>query len=134
MNIGQHKPSIPLQGEDWGSTHYPRIGASVTFSMALRYCASSRMMRRVSTSRIGPPIYSLHENQTALAAVALAQRVWVLPVTALRNSPTISLTCISMVNGAPLVIKLLEGLNPGHGRGMARDRAGGRIVLEAYGA
>ncbi|WVV48190.1 30S ribosomal protein S6--L-glutamate ligase [Pseudomonas sp. NA13] len=128
MNIASHKPQIhyrgkPLEGFD---AVIPRIGASVTFYG----CAVLRQFEMMGCfpQRVGG--HRSLAGQAALAAVAVTAR----------DRPAGNRFCplpddipdlIAMVNGAPLVIKVLEGTQ-GIGVVLCETATAAESVIEAF--
>ena len=127
-NIASHKPQIhhrgkPLEGFD---AVIPRIGASVTFYG----CAVLRQfeMQGVFAQRVG----GHRPLARQLRALQLLSRRGVgLPVTGFAHSPDDIPDLIRMVNGAPLVIKVLEGTQ-GIGVVLCETEKAAESVIEAF--
>ena len=129
MNITSHKPQIhyrgkPLEGFD---AVIPRIGASVTsygtavvrqFESLGTYCLSGSEGITVSRDK-------LHAHQV------LARHRIGMPTTAFARSPKDSGNVISLVGGAPLVLKLLESTQ-GKGVVLAETKKAAESVISAF--
>ncbi|TVP90945.1 MAG: 30S ribosomal protein S6--L-glutamate ligase [Pseudomonadaceae bacterium] len=129
MNIASHKPSIHYKGEEL--TGYdaviPRIGASVTFYGA----AVLRQFEMMGVYPLNESV-AITRSRDKLRSLQLLSRKGVgLPVTGFAHSPDDIPDLISMVGGAPLVIKLLEGTQ-GIGVVMCETEKAAESVLEAF--
>lgn len=129
MNIASHKPSIHYKGEEL--TGYdaviPRIGASVTFY-------GSAVLRQFEMMGVYPlnESVAITRSRDKLRSLQLLSRKGVgLPVTGFAHSPDDIPDLISMVGGAPLVIKLLEGTQ-GIGVVLCETEKAAESVLEAF--
>jgi ribosomal protein S6--L-glutamate ligase len=129
MNITSHKPEIHYKGECLKGIDavIPRIGASITFygtavvrqfEMMGVYCLNES----VAISRSRDKLRSLQ---------LLARKGIGLPVTGFANSTMFTSELIDMVNGAPLVIKLLEGTQ-GIGVVLAETKQAAESVIQAF--
>jgi ribosomal protein S6--L-glutamate ligase len=129
MNITSHKPEIHYKGECLKDIDavIPRIGASITFygtavvrqfEMMGVYCLNES----VAISRSRDKLRSLQ---------LLARKGIGLPVTGFANSTMFTSELIDMVNGAPLVIKLLEGTQ-GIGVVLAETKQAAESVIQAF--
>ena len=122
MNIASHKPQIhyrgkPLEGFD---AVIPRIGASVTFYG----CAVLRQFEMMGVFPLNESVAIARSRDKLRSLQLLSRRGLGLPVTGFAHSPDDIPDLIEMVNGAPLVIKVLEGTQ---GIGVVRNRDGGRV-------
>ncbi len=129
MNIASHKPQIhyrgkPLEGID---AVIPRIGASVTFYG----CAVLRQFEMMGVVPLNESVAIARlAGQAALPAVAVAARH--RPAgDRFRHSPDDIHDLIQMVNGAPLVIKVLEGTQ-GIGVVLCETEKAAESVIEAF--
>ena len=107
MNIASHKPQIhyrgkPLEGFD---AVIPRIGASVTFYG----CAVLRQFEMMGVFPLNESVAIARSRDKLRSLQLLSRRGLGLPVTGFAHSPDDIPDLIEMVNGAPLVIKVLEG-------------------------
>ena len=129
MNITTHNPSIHYKGEalEGFDAVIPRIGASVTFygtavvrqfEMMGVYCVNES----VAISRSRDKLRSLQ---------LLARKGIGLPVTGFAHTTEYTGDLIKMVNGTPLVIKLLEGTQ-GIGVVLAETEKAAESVIEAF--
>ena len=129
MNITSHKPSIHYRGEEL--EHFdaiiPRIGASITFY-------GTAVLRQFEMMGVFPlnESVAISRSRDKLRSLQLLARKGVgLPVTGFAHSPDDIPDLISMVGGAPLVIKLLEGTQ-GIGVVMCETTQAAESVLEAF--
>ncbi len=129
MNITSHKPSIHYKGEEL--EHFdaiiPRIGASITFY-------GTAVLRQFEMMGVFPlnESVAISRSRDKLRSLQLLARKGVgLPVTGFAHSPDDIPDLISMVGGAPLVIKLLEGTQ-GIGVVMCETTQAAESVLEAF--
>jgi len=129
MDITSHKPKVmyqgaPLKGYD---AVIPRIGASYTFygcSVVRQFEMSGVFSANESTA--------ITRSRDKLRSLQLLSRDGIgLPVTGFANSTKDIDGLINLVNGAPLVIKLLEGTQ-GIGVILADTDNAARAVIEAF--
>jgi ribosomal protein S6--L-glutamate ligase len=129
MNIAAHNPSVHYNGAALTGFDaiIPRIGASVTFY-------GTAVVRQFEMMGV----YSLNESvaisrsRDKLRALQLLSRKGVgLPVTGFANSPGDTTDLLNLVQGAPVVIKLLEGTQ-GVGVVLAETRKAAESVIEAF--
>lgn len=129
MNIATHNPTVYLRGDkiDGVDAVIPRIGASITFygTAVLRqfemmgvYCVNES----VAISRSRDKLRSLQ---------LLSRKGLGLPLTGFAHSTDATQHVIKMVNGAPLVVKLLEGTQ-GVGVVLAETSKAAESVIEAF--
>ncbi|QJD59246.1 30S ribosomal protein S6--L-glutamate ligase [Pseudomonas sp. gcc21] len=129
MNITSHKPSIHYKGEELEpfDAIIPRIGASITFYGA----AVLRQFEMMGVFPLNESV-AISRSRDKLRSLQLLARKGVgLPVTGFAHSPDDIPDLISMVGGAPLVIKLLEGTQ-GIGVVMCETEQAAESVLEAF--
>lgn len=129
MNIASHRPSIHYRGEEL--EHFdaiiPRIGASVTFYG----CAVLRQFEMMSTYVLNDSV-SITRSRDKLRSLQLLSRKGLgLPITGFAHSPDDIPDLITMVKGAPLVIKLLEGTQ-GIGVVLAETNQAAESVIQAF--
>ncbi len=129
MNITSHHPSVHYKGESLlgFDAIIPRIGASITFygtavvrqfEMMGVYCLNES----VAISRSRDKLRSLQ---------LLARKGIGLPVTGFAHSTKFTDDLINMVNGAPLVVKILEGTQ-GVGVVLAETQKAAESVIQAF--
>ncbi|MGI2260418.1 30S ribosomal protein S6--L-glutamate ligase [Shewanella sp. GXUN23E] len=129
MNINSVQPTIHLEGEDIGQFDaiIPRIHASITFYG----CALVRQFEMMGVYAINDSI-SISRSRDKLRALQLLSRQNVgMPITGFASKPDDIPDLISMVGGAPLVIKLLEGTQ-GIGVVLAETKKAAESVIEAF--
>ncbi|MBE0488054.1 MAG: 30S ribosomal protein S6--L-glutamate ligase [Halomonas sp.] len=129
MSITSHHPSIHLKGEELEpfDAVIPRIGASVTFYG----CAVLRQFEMMGTYVINDNV-SITRSRDKLRSLQLLSRKGLgLPITGFAHSPDDIPDLITMVKGAPLVIKLLEGTQ-GIGVVLAETNQAAESVIQAF--
>lgn len=129
MNIASHQPSIHYEGQPLAryDAVIPRIGASITAygSAVLR---QFEMMGTVSLNSA----LAITRSRDKLRAMQLLSRHGVgLPITGYAHSTRDVPNLISMVGGAPLVVKLLEGTQ-GIGVVLCETHKAAESVIEAF--
>src|SRR3990167_5484533 len=129
MNIASHKPQIhyrgkPLEGFD---AVIPRIGASVTFYG----CAVLRQFEMMGVFPLNESVAIARSRDKLRSLQLLSRRGVGLPVTGFAHSPDDIDDLIQMVNGAPLVIKVLEGTQ-GIGVVLCETAKAAESVIEAF--
>jgi len=129
MNINSAKPMIyaqsrPLEGFD---AIIPRIGASITsYGMAVvRQFESMGVYCLNGSTAIGASRDKLYAHQL------MARAEVGMPITGFAHSPRDTDDLINIVNGAPLVLKLLEGTQ-GKGVVLAETRKAAESVIMAF--
>ena len=129
MNITSHKPSIHYRGEELTGFDavIPRIGASITFYGA----AVLRQFEMMGVFPLNESVAITRSRDKLRSLQLLARKGVGLPVTGFAHSPDDIPDLISMVGGAPLVIKLLEGTQ-GIGVVMCETEQAAESVLEAF--
>ncbi len=129
MNIASHRPEIHIKGkklENYDAI-IPRIGASITFY-------GTAVLRQFEMMGVFPVNESvaISRSRDKLRSLQLLARKGVgLPVTGFAHSPDDVSDMLSMVGGAPLVIKLLEGTQ-GIGVVLAETPKAAESVIEAF--
>ena len=129
MNITSEKPELHYRGEnllDFDAV-IPRIGASVTFY-------GTAVLRQFEMMGVFPVSESvaISRSRDKLRSLQLLSRDGVgMPKTGFANSPDDVQDLITMVGGAPLVIKLLEGTQ-GIGVVLAETKKAAESVIEAF--
>ena len=129
MSMVSHKPEIHFKGEvlEGFDAVVPRIGASIT-----QY--GTAVLRQFEMMGVFPVNESvaISRSRDKLRSLQLLSRKGVgLPVTGFAHSPDDIPDLISMVGGAPLVIKMLEGTQ-GIGVVLAETRKAAESVIEAF--
>ncbi|HSP58773.1 MAG TPA: 30S ribosomal protein S6--L-glutamate ligase [Halomonas sp.] len=129
MSIASHHPSIHYKGKEIEpfDAVIPRIGASITFYG----CAVLRQFEMMNTYVINDSV-SITRSRDKLRSLQLLSRKGLgLPVTGFAHSPDDIPDLITMVRGAPLVIKLLEGTQ-GIGVVLAETNQAAESVIQAF--
>ena len=129
MNITSHKPEIHYKGEilTGFDAVIPRIGASVTFY-------GTAVLRQFEMMGVWPLNESqgITRSRDKLRALQLLSRRGIgLPITGFAHKPDDIEDLIKIVNGAPLVIKLLEGTQ-GIGVVLAETQQAAKSVIESF--
>ena len=129
MNITSNRPSMHYRGESLTGFDavIPRIGASVTFY-------GTAVLRQFEMMGVYPlnESVAISRSRDKLRSLQLLARKGIgLPVTGFANSPDDIQDLMSMVGGAPLVIKLLEGTQ-GIGVVLAETTQAAESVIEAF--
>ncbi len=129
MNITSEKPAIHYQGDELPQFDaiIPRIGAKRTF-----YGASIvRQFETSGTFSINPSL-GITRSRDKLRSLQLLSRKGIgMPKTGFASSPSNINDLISLVNGPPLVIKLLEGTQ-GVGVVLAETKKAAQSVIHAF--
>ena len=119
-----HYKGKPLSGFD---AVIPRIGASVTFYG----CAVLRQFEMMGVFPLNESV-AISRSRDKLRSLQLLSRKGIgLPVTGFAHSPDDIPDLIHMVNGAPLVIKVLEGTQ-GIGVVLCETEKAAESVIEAF--
>ncbi len=129
MNIASHNPSVHYNGIVLSGFDaiIPRIGASVTFYGA----AVVRQFEMMGVYSVNESVAITRSRDKLRALQLLARKGIGLPVTGYANSPGDTADLLELVNGAPVVIKLLEGTQ-GVGVVLAETRQAAESVIEAF--
>ncbi|KFF50137.1 ribosomal protein S6 modification protein [Gammaproteobacteria bacterium MFB021] len=129
MNIASHRPSIHYKGQELETFDaiVPRIGASVTFYG----CAVLRQFEMMSTYVLNDSVAITRSRDKLRSLQLLSRKGLGLPVTGFAHSPDDIPDLITMVKGAPLVIKLLEGTQ-GIGVVLAETNQAAESVIQAF--
>ncbi len=129
MNITSHRPSIHYKGEqlDGFDAVIPRIGASVTFYGT----AVLRQFEMMGVYPLNESVAITRARDKLRALQLLARKGIGLPVTGFAHKPDDVEDLLSMIGGAPLVIKLLEGTQ-GVGVVLAETQQAAESVIEAF--
>lgn len=129
MNIATHKPSVHYNGETLVGFDaiIPRIGASVTFYGT----AVVRQFEMMDVYSVNESV-AITRSRDKLRAFQLLSRKGIgLPVTGFANAPGDTEDLLNLVEGTPVVIKLLEGTQ-GVGVVLAETRKAAESVIEAF--
>jgi ribosomal protein S6--L-glutamate ligase len=129
MNITSHRPEVHYKGEvlNGFDAVVPRIGASVTFYGT----AVLRQFEMMGTFPLNESV-SISRSRDKLRSMQMLAREGIgLPVTGFAHSPDDTGDLIQLVNGAPLIVKLLEGTQ-GMGVVLAETRRAAESVSEAF--
>jgi ribosomal protein S6--L-glutamate ligase len=129
MNITSHRPEVHYKGEvlNGFDAVIPRIGASVTFYGT----AVLRQFEMMGTFPLNESV-SISRSRDKLRSMQMLAREGIgLPVTGFAHSPDDTGDLIKLVNGAPLIVKLLEGTQ-GMGVVLAETRRAAESVSEAF--
>lgn len=129
MNVSSNNPSIHYNGKEL--PHYdaiiPRIGASISFYGA----AVVRQFEAVGTFCVNSSM-GITRSRDKLRALQLLSRKGVgLPITGFAHSLNDIADLISLVGGAPLIVKLLEGTQ-GIGVVLAETTKAAESIIEAF--
>ena len=129
MNITSHRPQVIYQGDPLVDVDaiIPRIGASNTFY-------GTAVVRQFEMMGVYPTNESqaISRSRDKLRSLQLLSRAGIgLPVTGFAHSTKDVEGIISLVGGAPLVIKLLEGTQ-GLGVVLAETHKAAESVIEAF--
>ncbi|GGH13735.1 30S ribosomal protein S6--L-glutamate ligase [Sphingobacterium alkalisoli] len=129
VGIRQGKPSIHYKGHDIADIDaiIPRIGASVTFY-------GSAIVRQFEVMNVisANPSQAITRSRDKLRCMQILSGAGLgLPITGFARTASDVDDLISMVGGAPLVIKLLEGTQ-GIGVVLAETKKAASSVIEAF--
>lgn len=129
MNINSEQPQIHFKGEELSNFDaiIPRIGASVTFY-------GTAVLRQFEMMGVYPVNESvaITRSRDKLRSMQLLSRKGIgMPITGFASKPDDIKDLLDMVNGAPVVIKLLEGTQ-GIGVVLAETRKAAESVIEAF--
>ncbi|MEE2023717.1 MULTISPECIES: 30S ribosomal protein S6--L-glutamate ligase [Alkalimonas] len=129
MNITSHNPEIHYKGEvlTGFDAVIPRIGASITFY-------GTAVLRQFEMMNVYPlnESVAISRSRDKLRSLQLLSRRGIgLPVTSFAHSPDDIEDLLSIVGGAPAVIKLLEGTQ-GIGVVLAETNQAAESVIQAF--
>lgn len=129
MSIAAHHPSIHYNGEEIErfDAVIPRIGASITFYG----CAVLRQFEMMGTYVLNDSVAITRSRDKLRSLQLLSRKGLGLPITGFAHSPDDIPDLITMVKGAPLVIKLLEGTQ-GIGVVLAETNQAAESVIQAF--
>lgn len=129
MNIATLKPAVHFNGkplEDVDAV-IPRIGASITFYGT----AVVRQFEMMGVFSLNESVAISRSRDKLRSLQLLARRGIGLPVTGFASSPDDTDDLLSLVGGAPVVVKLLEGTQ-GKGVVLAETRNAADSVIDAF--
>lgn len=129
MNITAHRPQVNCNGRSLAGYDavIPRIGASITFY-------GLAVLRQFEMMGVWPlnESVAIGRSRDKLRSLQLLSREGIgLPVTGFANSAKQAEEMIKMVNGPPVVIKLLEGTQ-GIGVILSNTMSSAKSVFEAF--
>jgi len=129
MDIASMRPSIHYKGEklEEFDAVIPRIGSSITFYGA----AVLRQFEIMGTWPLNESV-AITRSRDKLRSLQILARAGIgLPLTGFANSPDNTQDLIKLVNGAPLVVKLLEGTQ-GKGVVLAETHKAAESLIDAF--
>ncbi|MDE0411445.1 MAG: 30S ribosomal protein S6--L-glutamate ligase [Gammaproteobacteria bacterium] len=129
MDIATHKPSVHLKGQKlpFFDAVIPRIGASITFYG----CAVLRQFEMMGTYPLNESV-AITRSRDKLRSLQILSRAGIgLPLTGFANSTKNTKDLIEIVNGAPLVVKLIEGTQ-GRGIVLAETFKAAETLIDAF--
>lgn len=129
VNITAHRPTVRYKGESLSGYDavIPRIGASITFY-------GLAIVRQFEMMGVWPlnESVAIGRSRDKLRSLQILSRTGLgLPVTGFANSAKQAEEIIRMVNGPPVVIKLLEGTQ-GIGVVLGETMSSAKSVVEAF--
>jgi ribosomal protein S6--L-glutamate ligase len=129
MNINSDKPEIHYQGKELTNFDavIPRIGASVTFYG----CAVLRQFESMGVYSPNGSVAITRSRDKLRSLQVLSRKGVGMPITGFASKPDDVKDLLTMVGGAPVVIKLLEGTQ-GIGVVLAETRKAAESVIEAF--
>lgn len=129
MNVSTHQPAIYYKGEELTGFDavIPRIGASITFYGT----AVLRQFEMLGVYPVNESVAITRARDKLRSLQLLSRKGIALPVTGLAHSPDDIKHVISMVGGAPLVLKLIEGTQ-GIGVVLAETPQAAESVIDAF--
>lgn len=129
MNITPHCPAIHYKGEalEGIDAVIPRIGASITFYGT----AVVRQFEMMDVFCLNESVAISRARDKLRSLQLLARKGIGLPVTGFAHAPDDTADLLKMVDGAPLVIKLLEGTQ-GKGVVLAETTQAVESVIDAF--
>ncbi len=130
MNVNSERPEVHYNEgivlKDFDAI-IPRIGASITFYGT----AILRMLESSGIYTVNPSLAITRARDKLRSHQILSRKGIGMPVTGFAHSPTQMNDLITMVGGAPLVIKLLEGTQ-GKGVILADTNKQAANIIEAF--
>ena len=129
MNITSHSPSIHYRGEELTGFDaiIPRIGASITFYGT----AVVRQFEMIGVYSVNESVAISRSRDKLRSLQLLARKGIGLPVTSFAHSTKATQDLIHLVDGAPLIVKLLEGTQ-GRGVVLAETQKAAESTIEAF--
>jgi ribosomal protein S6--L-glutamate ligase len=129
MSVSTTRPAIYYKGEELTGFDavIPRIGASITFYGT----AVLRQFEMLGVYPVNESVAITRARDKLRSLQLLARKGIGLPVTGLAHSPDDIQHVISMVGGAPLVLKLIEGAQ-GIGVVLAETPKAAESVIDAF--
>ena len=129
MSVSTARPAIYYKGEELTGFDavIPRIGASITFYGT----AVLRQFEMLGVYPVNESVAISRARDKLRSLQLLARKGIGLPVTGLAHSPDDIQHVISMVGGAPLVLKLIEGTQ-GIGVVLAETPKAAESVIDAF--
>ena len=129
MDIATDKPSVHLKGKELPKFDaiIPRIGASITFYGT----AVLRQFEMMGTYPLNESV-AITRSRDKLRSLQILARAGIgLPVTGFANSTKNTKDLINLVNGVPLVVKLIEGTQ-GKGIVLAETHKAAETIIDAF--
>ncbi len=129
MDIASHRPSVHYKGEELEGYDaiIPRIGASITFYGA----AVLRQFEMMGAYPLNESV-AITRSRDKLRSLQILARAGIgLPLTGFAHSTDDTQALIELVNGAPLVVKLLESTQ-GQGVVLAPTRKAAESLIDAF--
>jgi ribosomal protein S6--L-glutamate ligase len=129
MDIASHDPSVHYKGQELEpfDAVIPRIGASVTFYGS----AVLRQFEMMGAYPLNESV-AITRSRDKLRSLQILARAGIgLPLTGFASEPDSTQDLIKIVNGAPLVVKLLESTQ-GKGVVLAETQQAAESLIEAF--
>lgn len=129
MDIAAHRPSVHYRGKELEpyDAVIPRIGASVTFYGA----AVLRQFEMMGAYPLNESV-AITRSRDKLRSLQIMSRAGIgLPLTGFASSPDDTKDLITLVGGAPLVVKLLHGTQ-GKGVVLAETHKAAESLIDAF--
>jgi ribosomal protein S6--L-glutamate ligase len=129
MNIATLEPAVHFNGKRLADVEavIPRIGASITFYGT----AVVRQFEMMGVFSLNESVAISRSRDKLRSLQLLSRRGIGLPVTGFASSPDDTHDLLSLVGGAPVVVKLLEGTQ-GKGVVLAETRNAADGVIDAF--
>jgi len=130
MNISSRSPEVHYRGGellDDVDAIIPRIKPSMTFYG----CAITRQFESIGAYCLNNAVSITRSRDKLRSLQELSNKRIPMPTTGFANSPVDTKEIINMVNGAPLVVKLLEGTQ-GRGVVLAETNKAAESVINAF--